>query len=193
MKRVCVYCGSGPGRRKVYADTARHLGRSLAARGVGLVYGGGSVGLMGAVADAVLADGGEVIGVIPGALTDREVAHGGLTELRVVESMHQRKAAMAEVADGFIALPGGLGTLEELFEALTWAQLGMHRKPCGILNVAGYYDGLIAFLDQAVSEEFVGPVHREALLVEEDPDLMLEALGAWRPPAVRRWMGPEDV
>jgi uncharacterized protein (TIGR00730 family) len=188
MERVCVFCGSSPGRSPAYLDAARATGRALARRGIGLVYGGGSVGLMGAAADAALAAGGEVIGVIPRGLQLRELAHAGLTTLHVVGSMHERKAKMAELAHGFVALPGGMGTLEELAEILTWAQLGLHARPCGLLDVAGYYDPLVAFLDRAVAEGFVRPEHRRLLVVAEDPDALLDAFEAWRPPPVERWI-----
>ncbi|HLY39456.1 MAG TPA: TIGR00730 family Rossman fold protein, partial [Candidatus Binatia bacterium] len=159
MRRVCVFCGSNVGGRDVYAATARALGAALARAGIGLVYGGGSVGLMGLLADAVLAGGGEVIGVIPRALATREIAHHGLADLRIVESMHERKALMTELADAFVALPGGFGTLEELLEVVTWAQLGLHAKPIAVLNVAGYFDGLIALFEHAIAERFVHPGH----------------------------------
>ena len=161
MRSVCVFCGSNPGRRPEYLAGAADLGRVLAARGIRVVYGGAHVGLMGALADAVLAAGGEIVGVIPGLLVDAEVAHPGLSDLRVTGSMHERKALMAELSDGFIALPGGLGTLEEFAEIVTWAQLGLHGKPTGLLNLLGYYDGLLGFLDHATAERFVRPDHRE--------------------------------
>ena len=161
MRSVCVFCGSNPGRRPEYLAGAADLGRVLAARGIRVVYGGAHVGLMGALADAVLAAGGEIVGVIPGLLVDAEVAHPGLSDLRVTGSMHERKALMADLSDGFIALPGGLGTLEEFAEIVTWAQLGLHAKPTGLLNLLGYYDGLLGFLDHATAERFVRPDHRE--------------------------------
>lgn len=176
LRRVCVYCGSRPGRRPSYADAARQLGALLADAGIGLVTGGGRVGLMGVVADAVLEAGGEAIGVIPQALLDREVGHEGLTELHVVRSMHERKAAMAELADAFVALPGGLGTLEEISEALTWAQLGIHAKPCGLLDVDGYYAPLARFLDHTVDEGFVLAERRAALVVAAEPAALLDGL-----------------
>ncbi len=188
MKRVCVFCGSSAGKNAVYREAAAALGRTLARRGLGLVYGGGSIGLMGIVADAALAAGGEVVGVIPRALQLRELAHGKLTTLHVVGSMHERKAKMAELAHAFVALPGGMGTLEELAEILTWGQLGLHARPCGLLDVAGYYRPLIAFLDHAVAEGFVRPEHRRLLLVEGDGDALLDAFLAWRPPQVERWI-----
>ncbi|MCC5809327.1 MAG: TIGR00730 family Rossman fold protein [Ectothiorhodospiraceae bacterium] len=176
MERICVYCGSRTGVEGTYGEAAKALGTRMAQRGVGLIYGGASVGLMGVIADAALEAGGEVIGVIPQLLVDKEVAHPGLTQLHVVDGMHARKALMAELADGFIAMPGGLGTLEELFEMLTWGQLGMHAKPCGAMNVGGYYDDLVRFLDQSVSAGFVRPEHRALLTVEDEPDAMLTAL-----------------
>jgi uncharacterized protein (TIGR00730 family) len=193
MHRLCVFCGSSVGTNPAYLEAARATGRSLARRGIGIVYGGGSVGLMGALADAALAEGGEVVGVIPRALQLRELAHGGLTALHVVRSMHERKAKMAELADGFVALPGGLGTLEELAEILTWAQLGLHARPCGLLDVAGYYGPLIAFLDKAVSEGFVRPDHRRLLVVADDPGALLDRFAAWAPPAIDRWIDDRDT
>jgi uncharacterized protein (TIGR00730 family) len=160
MRRLCVFCGSSTGKRAVYADHARQLGELLARRGLGLVYGGGHIGLMGVLADGVLEAGGHVVGVIPQALVDKELAHPGVTELRIVSTMHQRKALMADLADGFLALPGGFGTADELFEILTWAQLGLHAKPVGLLNSAGYFDALLAWLDHSVDEQFVRPEHR---------------------------------
>jgi uncharacterized protein (TIGR00730 family) len=188
MKRVCVFCGASAGRNGRYAEVARSVGRTLARRGIGLVYGGGGVGLMGVLADAALEAGGEVVGVIPRALQLRELAHPRLTELRVVRSMHERKALMAELSEGFVALPGGMGTLEELFEVLTWAQLGLHERPCGLLDVDGYFRPLIAFLDHAAAEGFVRPEHRRILHVAEDPDALLDQFLAYRPPAVERWV-----
>ncbi|GJM05232.1 MAG: cytokinin riboside 5'-monophosphate phosphoribohydrolase [marine bacterium B5-7] len=173
MEKVCVYCGSSSGKQPEYGYAARRLAKALTLRGIGVVYGGASVGIMGEIADAVLAGGGEVIGVIPQALADKEIAHEGLTELKIVGSMHERKQEMMALSDGFIALPGGLGTQEELFEALTWSQLGIHKKPCGLLNVEGYYDKLCAFLDHAVEEQFVKTYHREMLLVEDSPEKLL--------------------
>ncbi len=188
MKRICVFCGSSPGRNPVHLEAAARMGRALAARGLGLVYGGGGVGLMGAVADAALAAGGEVVGVIPRALQLRELAHARLTALHVVGSMHERKAKMAELADGFVALPGGMGTLEEFAEVLTWAQLGLHVLPCGLLDVAGYYRPLISFFDEATAEGFVRPEHRRLVLVADDPDALLEQMERWKPPAIERWI-----
>jgi len=180
MNRLCVFCGSSPGRHPAYLAAAAKLGTVLAKRRIGLVYGGASIGLMGAVADAARAAGGEVIGVIPRALVEFEVAHTGLADLRIVASMHERKALMAELSEGFVALPGGIGTLEELFEVWTWGQLGSHRKPCALLNVAGFYDRLLGFLDFVADEAFLRPVHREMLLVAETPDILLEKLQVYR-------------
>ncbi len=188
MKRVCVFCGSSSGANPLYLEVAGNVGRVLARRGLGLVYGGGNVGLMGAVANAALAAGGEVVGVIPKALQLRELAHGKLTSLHVVGSMHERKAKMAELSHAFIALPGGMGTLEEFAEILTWAQLGLHARPCGLLDVAGYYRSLIAFFDRAAADGFVRPEHRRLVLVGEDPDALLDAFAGWQPPQVERWI-----
>jgi uncharacterized protein (TIGR00730 family) len=193
MKRLCVFCGSSAGGRPEYADAAREFGALMVRRGLGLVYGGGHVGLMGVLADAVLAGGGEVVGVIPQALVDRELAHPGLTELRVVGTMHQRKALMADLADGFAALPGGYGTADELFEILTWAQLGLHARPIGLLNTAGYFDALLAWLDQMVREQFLRPEHRRLLLTADGPAALLDLL-LHPPPAepVGKWITPAD-
>src|SRR5512139_2448306 len=188
MERVCVFCGSSPGRDPGHLDAARRMGRALAARGLGVVYGGGSVGLMGALADAALAAGGEVVGVIPRALQLRELAHDGLTALHVVGSMHERKAKMAELAHGFVALPGGMGTLEEFAEILTWAQLGLHAQPCGLLDVAGYYRPLIACFDAAVAEGFLKPEHRRLVLAAQDPDALVDQFLAWQPPKLQKWI-----
>ena len=188
MKRVCVYCGSSPGKDPAYREAGARLGRELAERGLGVVYGGASVGVMGAVADAVLAAGGEAIGVIPHALALKEVAHDGLSRLHVVESMHERKALMADLSDGFVALPGGWGTMEEIFEILTWAQLGIHRKPCGLLNAAGYFDGLFAFLEHAVEERFVRAEFQGLLILESDPVNLLDRFAAYEPPRVHKWI-----
>ena len=178
---VCVFSGSSPGARPSYTEAAAALGRDLAGRGTRVVYGGASVGLMGTVADAALAAGGEVVGVIPQHLVDREVAHDGLTELHVTGSMHERKALMADLADGFVALPGGLGTLEELAEVLTWSQLGLQSKPCGLLDVEGFFDPLLAFLDHTVAERFVSTEHRALVLAADRPDALLDLLSAWQP------------
>ncbi len=193
MKRLCVFCGSNAGNSAVYADMTRRFGDVLAARNLGVVYGGGHVGLMGVLADAVLRGGGEVVGVIPQALVDRELAHTGLTELHVVVTMHQRKALMADLADGFVALPGGFGTADELFEILTWAQLGLHNKPVGVLQVNGFFEPLLAWLDRCVQDGFVRPEHRRLLLCANDPEVLLNALEkhAAAPP-VPKWIGRED-
>lgn len=172
-----------------FATAARDLGALLVARGLSVVYGGAKVGMMGVLADAVLARGGQVIGVMPRHLTEREVAHSGLTELRVVDSMHERKMMMSDLSDGVVALPGGFGTLDELFEALTWAQLGLHGKPCGLLNVAGYFDGLLAFLDQAVERGFLAPEYRAMLLADTDPVALLDRMGAYEAPALQTLSG----
>jgi uncharacterized protein (TIGR00730 family) len=188
MMRICVFCGSSSGADPAYARAATRLGTTLARRGLELVYGGGTVGLMGTVANATLADGGRVIGVIPKALQLRELAHVNLSSLYVTGSMHERKAKMAELAHGFVALPGGLGTLEEFAEIVTWAQLGIHARPCGLLDVKGYWRPLVEFLDHAVREGFVSPLHRRLILVEEDPDALLDRFAAWEPPAVEKWV-----
>jgi len=186
--RLCVFCGSSSGQDPVYLASARSLGEALAAHGIELVYGGASVGLMGAVADAALEKGGHVIGVMPQALVDKEIAHRSLSDLRVVGSMHERKALMAELSDGFVALPGGLGTFEELFEVWTWAQLGYHRKPCAILNAGGFYDKLTDFLDDVVERGFVKAIHRAMLIVEEEPASLIAAVRAYEPPKVDKWV-----
>ena len=193
MNKVSVFCGSSPGQPSVFMESAARLGQELVSRNMGLVYGGAKVGLMGKVADSVLEGGGEVIGVIPQSLMRKEVAHNGLTELRVVKSMHERKAAMVDLSDGFIALPGGLGTLEELFEVMTWAQLGFHQKPCAMLNVNGYYDSLTAFLDHAVQQQFVKDIHRNMLIVEEQPADLLQRMLDYQPPAVDKWIGRNET
>jgi uncharacterized protein (TIGR00730 family) len=193
MKRLCLFCGSSAGGRPEYSDAAREFGALLARQGLGLVYGGGHVGLMGVLADAVLAGGGEAVGVIPQALVDRELAHPGLTELRVVGTMHKRKALMADLADGFVALPGGFGTGDELFEILTWAQLGIHQKPIGLVNVQGFFDPLIAWIDHCVREGFLRPQHRRLLLTADGPAALLDVL-LHPPPAepVGKWITPAD-
>lgn len=193
LKRICVFCGSNTGARRAYARAAEELGELLAERKIPLVYGGGKVGLMGKLADAVLANRGEVIGVIPQSLMRKEIAHAGLTDLRVVESMHERKALMAELADAFIALPGGFGTFEEFCEVLTWAQLGLHRKPCGILNVDGYYDHLLGLFDHAVNERFLHPSHRAIVIAKATPAALLEALPISEIPRVEKWITPETA
>jgi uncharacterized protein (TIGR00730 family) len=188
MRRLCVFCGSSAGREAGYKALAVQLAQDLAQRGIGIVYGGGRVGLMGALADAALAAGGEVIGVIPQALLDREIGHPGLTELRVVGSMHERKALMAELVDGFIALPGGIGTLEELFEVWSWAQLGFHRKPCGLLEVDGFFESLVQFLDHLVTAGFVRPPHRAMLLLATSPADLLSQFAQYEAPKVGKWV-----
>ena len=194
MRRICVFCGSSPGARPAYGEAAEELAGVLAAEGIGLVYGGGAVGLMGRLADAMLAGGGETIGVMPEALVSKEIGHAGLSDLRVVSSMHERKALMAELSDGFIALPGGLGTLEELFEVYTWAQLGLHAKPCGLLDVEGYSTGIAGFLDHAVEERFVRVDHRALLIVERDARELVGRLRSFEPAAVRpKWIDREEV
>ncbi len=193
MRRVCVFCGSNHGARPSYTSAAQSLGAALARRGVGLVYGGGGVGLMSVLADSVLAAGGEVIGVIPEALVAKEVAHKSLSDLRVVGSMHERKALMAELAEAFIALPGGYGTLEEFCEVITWAQLGLHAKPCGVLNIDGFYDPLLAFFDHAVAEEFVRPAHRSLVVEAQDAERLLDALARFRAPALEKWIDRDEI
>ena len=184
MERICVFCGASPGARPEYREAAEALAALLVQEGIEVVYGGGGVGLMGALADAVVEHGGRITGVIPRSLVEREIAHRDVAEMRVVASMHERKALMAELADAFVALPGGIGTLEELFEVYTWAQLGLHRKPCALLNVEGYYDQLEAFLAHAVDERFLRGETRELLMVERDPAVLLERLRAFEPQAV---------
>jgi len=193
IRRICVYCGSSPGRNPAYSRAAASLAKTMCERGIGLVYGGAAVGVMGALADAVLAAGGEAVGVIPKSLAVKEVAHDNLTELHVVASMHERKAMMAELADGFIALPGGWGTLEEIFEILTWAQLGFHEKPCGLLNIEGYYDGLIGFLDNAIEQQFVRELCRPMLMTASEPNMLLDQFAVYRAPKVRKWMSEDEL
>ncbi|PWQ95138.1 TIGR00730 family Rossman fold protein [Leucothrix pacifica] len=193
MKRICVYCGSSMGKKQEYAEAAKALGQALVERNIGLVYGGASVGIMGLIADTVLSLGGEVIGVIPQAIADKEIAHTGLTELKVVANMHERKAMMAEYSDGFIALPGGMGTLEELFEVLTWGQLGFHQKPTGVLNVDGYYDHLIAFLEHAVDQEYLKANHLDMLQKASEPMALLDLLRDYQAPAVGKWVDRKDL
>ncbi len=188
LRRVCVFCGSSPGRRGVYADAARAMGRMLAGQDIGLVYGGGSVGLMGILADATLEAGGEVIGVIPEHMKSREIAHYDLTDLRIVGSMHERKALMYELSDGFVAMPGGLGTMEELFEILTWCQLGLQVKPSGLLDVDGYFSHLVEFLDHVTAQGFIKEVHRRLVVVEEQPERLLDEMRAFEPPPLPRWL-----
>jgi uncharacterized protein (TIGR00730 family) len=185
VRRICVFCGASPGRGSTYIELASSVGAGLARHGIGVVYGGGRVGLMGAVADAALAAGGDVIGVIPRRLVDRELAHPGLTELHVVGSLHERKAKMAELADGFIALPGGLGTLEELAEVASWAQLELHDKPIGLLSSGEYWEPFLAWLDRAMAEGFIAPHHRRLIAIDPDLDTLLARFAAWTPPPDR--------
>jgi uncharacterized protein (TIGR00730 family) len=191
LKRVCVFCGSSAGTRPSYAAAAASLGRLLAGWHVGVVYGGGNVGLMGALADAALAAGGEVIGVIPEHLVSKELAHRGV-DLRIVHSMHERKALMSDLADAFVALPGGYGTFEEFCEVLTWSQLGLHTKACGLLNVERYYDGLLGLVDHAVAEGFVRRESRDLVLVDDDATRLLARLAAWRPPRLEQWIDRDE-
>lgn len=192
MNRICVFSGSNLGRHDQYRTSAMELGALLAERQIGLVYGGAAVGLMGAVADSALAAGGEVIGVIPRALVEHEVAHTGLQDLRIVDSMHERKALMAELSDAFIALPGGIGTLEEIFEVWTWTQLGAHAKPCGLLNALNFYDGLLAFLDHVVDESFLKPVHRQMLLSSDSPTDLLNGLLTYQLSTETKWIRRDE-
>jgi hypothetical protein len=192
MQRVCIFCGSAAGERPEYAEAAARVGGLLAQRGIELVYGGGRVGLMGVLADAVLTNGGRGIGVIPEFLFSKEIEHRGIQDMRVVSSMHERKALMADLADGFIALPGGFGTLDEFCEILTWAQLGLHRKPCGLLNVAGYYDSFLAFLDTATRDGFIQPQYRTLIVDDADPERLLNRLRDYRPPELVKWMRDEQ-
>jgi len=193
MKRICVFCGSSPGSRPEYRAAAEEMGAGLVRRNLGLVYGGGNVGLMGIIADAVLRAGGEATGVIPENLMAREVGHKGLTRLHVVHSMHERKALMADLSDAFVALPGGFGTLEEFCEVITWTRLGLHAKPCGILNVLGYYSPLLAMFDHAVTEGFLKPENRALVLARESPPDLLNALEGWRPVRVEKWLSRETT
>jgi len=193
LSALCVFCGSNLGADPAYAESARRMGRLLAERGVKLVYGGGRVGLMGALADAALEAGGTVVGVIPDALRRREMAHEGLTDLRVVQTMHERKQLMADLSDGFVALPGGFGTFEEFCEVLTWSQLGLHAKPCGLLNVKRYYAGLLALFDHAEAQQLLQPRNRAMVIAESEPDALLDALQRYRPPPVERWLTAETT
>ena len=193
MRTICVYCGSNPGLLPDYRASARELGHEMAARGLGLVYGGASIGVMGAVADAVLEKGGRVTGVIPSGLATREVVHTSLDELIVVSSMHERKARMAELSDGFIALPGGWGTIEEMFEMLTWAQLGYHEKPCGLLNAASYYDHLFAFLEHAIVQKFVKEENRPMIMMDDSAARLLDRFEQYRAPRVRKWISEDET
>ena len=192
LKRLCVFCGSSSGSDPVHRRAAKELGTLLARERIELVYGGGSVGLMGAIADAVLAANGHVIGVIPQFLATKELLHEGINDLRVTHDMHERKALMAELADGFVALPGGLGTFEELFEVLTWSQLGLHRKPIGLLNVAGYFDPLVAMIDRSIQDGFCRDEHRRLFVVETEPARLLDRLRQHEPPAVPKWIRSTD-
>ena len=193
MKRICVYCGSSPGKFRQYRDAARTLGHELASRGIALVYGGASIGVMGTIADAVLEKGGEVLGVIPVALAKREITHKGLNELFVVNSMHERKAKMADLSDGFIALPGGWGTIEEFFEMLTWAQLGLHEKPCGLLNISSYYDHLFSFLEHAFDQQFVQQEFRPMIIIDQSAGTLLDRFQNYSAPHVKKWIGLEET
>lgn len=188
MKSICVFAGSNSGTKVEYVAAARELGRVLAQRQLGLVYGGARVGLMGALADEALSGGGRVIGVMPEALAAKEIAHQGLSELRVVKSMHERKAMMSDLSDGFVALPGGWGTMEEFFEVLTWGQLGFHRKPCGLLNIHGYFDRLLSFAEHCVDEGFVKREHRSMILVSDSPNELLDGMAAYKAPVVKKWI-----
>ena len=193
LSALCVFCGSNLGSDPAYAESARRVGRLLAERRIQLIYGGGRVGLMGALADAALEAGGTVIGVIPDALRRREIAHEGLTDLRVVQTMHQRKQRMADLSDGFLALPGGFGTFEEFCEILTWSQLGLHAKPCGLLNVKHYYAGLLALFDHAVAEQLLQPRNRAMVIAESEPDALLDAMQHYRAPPVEQWLTAETT
>jgi hypothetical protein len=192
-KRICVFCGSNPGARSCYAEAAKSLARYLAANKIGVVYGGGNVGLMGTLADATIEAGGEIIGVIPQALLNREVSHSRIPDVRVVGSMHERKAMMAELSDAFIAMPGGFGTFEEFCEVLTWTQLGLHRKPCGLLNVEGYYGPLLALFDHAVAEQFLKPAHRQMVISESRPQPLVDRLLEYELPVVSKWIGRQQT
>ena len=193
MKRVTVFCGSSLGSESIYQETAKQLGQALAKREIGLVYGGAKVGLMGAVADGILSAGGSVIGVLPRFLQEKELAHEGLTELILVESMHERKSKMNELSDGVIALPGGYGTLEELFEMLTWAQLGLHKKPVALLNIDGFYDPMKALLQGMVDKQFLKQINQEMLLIHDNLELLLDSMHAYQAPAVGKWITKETV
>ena len=193
IRRICVYCGSSPGKNPAYSHAAQSLAKAMCERDIGLVYGGAAIGIMGAIADAVLGAGGEVIGIIPKSLAVKEVAHENLTEQHIVASMHERKAMMAELSDGFIALPGGWGTLEEIFEILTWAQLGFHEKPCGLLNIEAYYDNLIRFMENSFEQEFVNPLCRPMLIEAREPGVLLDQFTAYRAPKVRKWVGEDEL
>jgi len=189
MKSLCVYCGSSGGNREEYTDAARNLANALLEQNLELVYGGGNVGLMGVVADTMIEGGGKVTGVIPSSLMEKEVGHTGLTELHVVADMHERKAMMATLSEGFVAMPGGWGTLEELFEMMTWLQLGFHVKPCAVYNASGYFDSLLAFLANARDEGFVKPLHHDMLLASADPAELIKQMAAFTPPETTKWIG----
>ena len=193
MQSICVFCGSSRGTDPAYTEAARSLGRTLAEANIRLVFGGGHVGLMGAVSNAALEAGGEATGIIPKFLVERELAHTGLTDLRIVGSMHERKALMSDLSDGFITLPGGAGTLEEFFEVLTWAQLSEHDKPCGLLNVAGYYDPLLTVFDQMVEKGFLSESNRALVLVESEPEKLLQRLESYRPPQTAKWIDASET
>jgi uncharacterized protein (TIGR00730 family) len=193
MQRFCVFCASSIGNDPAFTSAAESLGQALAARQIGLVYGGGNIGLMGVIADAVMNGGGQAIGVIPQALVDKELAHRGITELRIVHSMHERKALMSELSDAFIALPGGFGTMEEFCEVLTWAQLGLHKKPSGLLNISGFYDHFLLFLDHIVETRMLRPQHRELVLDSTSVDDLLTRISAWKPAAIDKWIHPEET
>lgn len=187
MKSVCVFLGANPGNSEIYAESAHNLGQELARRGITTVYGGSNMGLMGILAESALSAGGKVVGVIPDSLVQKEVAHNGLSELHVVDSMHERKARMADLSDGFIAMPGGIGTMEEFFEVFTWGQLGFHQKPCGLLDIGGYYSRLLSFLDQAVDEGFLKRPHKEMVVTGSTPTEILDAFSGYAPPSVSKW------
>lgn len=193
LNRICVFCGSSSGSNSVYSDTAWAVGRLLAKLGIGVVYGGGRVGLMGSVAEGALSVGGEVIGVIPKSLFEVELAHGGLPKLCVVSSMHERKALMSELSDAFLTLPGGFGTFEEFFEVITWSQLGIHRKPCGVLNVSGFFDPLLALCDHAVAEGFLSQADRSLILTETVPEQIIDRLSTFEVPRPSKWMSPLET
>lgn len=193
LKRICVFCGSSSGADPAFPAAAASMGRLLAEKNIGLVFGGGNIGMMGVLADAALEAGGQVIGVIPKALVEKELAHEGVTELKIVDTMHERKALMSDLADGFIALPGGYGTLDELFESLTWAQLGMHLKPCGLLNVNQYFSHLLEFVEHSVRQRFVKPQHRELILVSDSPEELLRKMAAFQAPPVKKWIDRENL
>ena len=193
MQAVCVFCGSSVGSRPIYSEAARRLGTVVAERGLRLVYGGGKVGLMGLLADAALAAGGEVVGVIPKVLLEKEIGHEGLSDLRVVGSMHERKMLMAELSNGFVALPGGYGTLEEFLEVLSWAQLSIHKKPCALLEVDGFFDPLLGLFNRAVEDGFVYPDHRSLVLSGDEPGALLDAMAAYEPPATKKWVSPREL